>query len=234
MPFSRSFTRTNFFDAIQPGYLKQTRHNIQIGDPFGIFSGDGKLKSFLELGLHNISLAFTIDFLGGMFMGLLNTYSLLLNGMMVGGFHYMFYEAGLGWQFVLVVMIHGVFELFAVILAVAAGYRLLVSALQRGTYTWLQSVKQGAADGMQLMVLVFILLFFAAYLEGNITRLTAASVATHSVDDFIPIWLSIVILSTCITAILFYFWYYPARVARVVATQARHITNQPPIVLYNV
>jgi uncharacterized membrane protein SpoIIM required for sporulation len=135
--------QNDFFDTISPGYLDHTRENIAKGDPFGIYGGDGRAKSFLEIGLHNISIAFILDFIGGIPFGIVNTYSLLLNGMMVGGFHYMFYEAGLGWEFLLVVFIHGTFELFAIVLGVAAGYRLFSSAIFIGTYTRIESIKRG-------------------------------------------------------------------------------------------
>ena len=218
----------DFFDSIQPGYLQATRDNIESGNPFGIYGGDGRTKSFLEITFHNITLAFVLDFIGGISMGIVSTYSLLINGMMVGGFHYMFYEAGLGWQFFLVVLIHGTFELFAVVLAVAAGYRLLHSAIFIGTYKRIESIKQGAKDGVQLMVLVFLLLLVAGFLEGYITRLAAASIATKSLDDFMPIWLSISLLISFFSFLVWYFGTYPIKVAK--ANTVR-VSNEPREIL---
>ncbi len=206
--------QNDFFDTISPGYLDHTRENIAKGDPFGIYGGDGRAKSFLEIGLHNISLAFILDYIGGIPFGIVNTYSLLTNGMMVGGFHYMFYEADLGWEFLLVVFIHGTFELFAIVLGVAAGYRLFSSAIFIGTYTRLASIKKGAKDGMQLMILTFILLFVAAFLEGYITRLAASSLAKNSLDDFIPIWVSVLLLIFFFSILIWYFGIYPILVER--------------------
>lgn len=204
----------DFFDAISPGYLEHTRDNIAKGDPFGIYGGDGSAKSFLQIGLHNISITIIYDFIGGIFFAISTLYSLMFNGMMVGGFHYMFYEAGLGWEFLLVVFIHGTFELFAIILGAAAGFRLFNSVIYTGTYTRWESIKKGAQDGIKLMILVFILLFFAAFLEGYITRMAAASVGEKSIDTYMPIWLSIVLLISFFTLLIWYFGTYPIKVAK--------------------
>ncbi len=206
--------QNDFFDTISPGYLDMTRDNIANGNPFGVYGGDGKAKSFLEIGLHNITLAFLLDFIGGIFFCIGSLYSLILNGMMVGGFHYMFYEAGLGWNFFLVVFIHGTFELFAFVVACAAGFRLFNSMVFTGTFKRIDSIKKGFNDGVQLMILVFILLFVAAFLEGYITRLTAASVASKPGNAILPIWASILILVFCFTSLIWYFGIYPIQVAR--------------------
>jgi uncharacterized membrane protein SpoIIM required for sporulation len=190
-------------------YVNMTEDNIREGNPFGVYGSGGSFFSFLRIAMNNILLAFVIDFIGGIFFGLGTLYSLLQNGMMVGAFHYMFYDMGFGWQFLLVVYIHGTFELFAIVLAAGAGFRLCNGLLFPGTYKRVESVKKAASEGMKLMIITFLLLLVAAFLEGFVTRLTAASVATTDEGWMIPIWASILLLVACFGFIIWYFIIYP-------------------------
>lgn len=212
--FVSANSKPDFFDSISPGYLEMTRDNIADGNPFGVYGNSNATDMFFRIAFNNISIAFVYDFIGGIFFCIASIFSLAYNGLMVGGFHYMFYEADLGWEFGLVVMIHGTFELFAFVVAAAAGFRLFNSIIFTGTYSRIESIKKGFSDGMQIMVLVFIMLFIAALLESYVTRLSAASIADNPQNKFIPIWASIFILATSVGFILWYFWLYPIIVAR--------------------
>lgn len=195
-------------------YVTMTENNIREGNPFGVYASGGSFFSFLRIALNNILLAFVIDFIGGIFFGLGTFYSLLTNGMMVGAFHYMFYDMGFGWEFLLVVYIHGTFELFAIVLAGGAGFRLCNGLLFPGTYKRIESIKRAAAEGMKLMVITFVLLLAAAFLEGYVTRLTATSVGEGAEGQMIPIWASILILVSCFSFIIWYFIIYPLMVEK--------------------
>jgi uncharacterized membrane protein SpoIIM required for sporulation len=221
---------SDFFSSIVgKRYIRETKENIRDGNPFGIYGDSSPFAMFLRIGLNNIALSFVWDFVGGLFFCLGTLHSLLLNGMMVGGFHYLFYEAGLGWQFFLVVFMHGTFELFAIVLAAAAGFRLFNSIVFIGTYKRIESIKKGAQDGMQLMILVFLLLIVAAFLESYITRLAASSVASGSVEDFMPIWVSVLLLIGFFTFIIWYFGIYPVKVARKYRNEFLKITAEQRI-----
>jgi uncharacterized membrane protein SpoIIM required for sporulation len=196
------------------GYVEMTEDNIRNGNPFGVYGSGGSFVSFLRIALNNILIVFVWDFIGGLFFGLGTFYSLLRNGMMVGVFHYMFYDMGFGWQFLLVVYIHGAFELFAIIVAGGAGFRLCNGLLFPGTFKRLESVKKAAADGMKLMIITFLMLLVAAFLEGYVTRLTGASVAKTPDGKMIPVWASVLILVSCFSFIIWYFIIYPLQVAK--------------------
>lgn len=190
-------------------YVSMTEDNIREGNPFGVYGSGSRFFSFIRIALNNIMLAFVIDFIGGVFFGLGTFYSLLTNGMMVGAFHYMFWDMGFGWEFLLVVYIHGTFELFAIVLAAGAGFRLCNGLLFPGTYKRIESIKKAAAEGMQLMIITFLMLLVAAFLEGYVTRLTATSVATNAEGWMIPVWVSILLLVGCFAFIIWYFIIYP-------------------------
>ncbi len=199
-----------FLDAFfGTSYMEMTRDNIANGDPFGVYAHSNATDMFFQIAFNNISLSFVLDFIGGIVFGIGSIYSTFTNGVMFGSFHYMFYDAGYGAEFGMVVMIHGIFELFALVLAVAAGFRLCHSLIFTGTYSRIESVKKGFAEGMQQMILVFILLFIAAFLESYITRLAGNSIAANSKAAFIPIWASVLILVICSSIIIWYFVLYP-------------------------
>ncbi len=202
----------DFFDYISPGYMDMTKDNIANGNPFGVYSDSNATDMFFHIAFNNISLSFVFDFIGGIFFGIASIVSTFHNGLMFGAFNYMFYDAGLGAEFGLVVMIHGIFELFALILSVAAGFRLCHSLIFIGTYSRVESVKKGFVEGMQQMVLVFILLFVAAILESYVTRLGANYVATNISGQFLPFWAIATILVLCSVAIIWYFVLLPIKV----------------------
>jgi uncharacterized membrane protein SpoIIM required for sporulation len=195
-------------------YVTMTENNIRDGNPFGVYASGGTFYSFIRIALNNILLAFVIDFIGGIFFGMGTFYSLLTNGMMVGAFHYMFYDMGFGWEFLLVVFIHGTFELFAIVLAAGAGFRLCNGLLFPGTYKRVESIKKAAAEGMKLMIITFLLLLVAAFLEGYVTRLTATSIAHDVTGWMIPVWASILLLVACFSFIIWYFIIYPLQVEK--------------------
>jgi uncharacterized membrane protein SpoIIM required for sporulation len=213
--FLSAYYESDFLSTILgEGYLEETRNNIEKGDPFGIYGRDGSFNSFIQIGFNNIRLAFTREFLCGIFFGIGGVYGLMQMGMLIGSFHQMFNTFDKGGDVLLVVYIHGVFELFALVLASAAGFRLCNSFIFAGTYTRMESIKRGAIEAMKLMISVFVLLFFAAFLEGYITRLAAAAVADNPGDEPLPMWAVITILISCLSLVVWYFGIYPVRVRR--------------------
>ena len=122
---------------------------------------------------------------------------------MVGVFDQFFAVRGLGAQFFLVVFVHGTLELTALIIAGAAGVVLGKSFLFPGTIRRIDAFKQGAKDGVKLMIGLIPVFALAAFFEGFITRL----------------YNDISILTTFISSVsvLFVIWYfviYPARLSR--------------------
>jgi uncharacterized membrane protein SpoIIM required for sporulation len=195
-------------------YVEETRRNIRSGDPFGIYNGRSEFTSFITIGFNNIRIAFTREFLGSILFGAGGIYGLMQTGVLVGSFHQFLNAEGQGGNVLLVVYVHGIFELFALVLAVAAGFRMFSSFIFAGTYTRLQSLKRGVIEAMKLMIAVFILLFFAAFLEGYITRMAAAAVAKRPSSNALPLGVVIAILIACLSLIVWYFGIYPVRVSR--------------------
>ncbi|WP_259068492.1 stage II sporulation protein M [Mucilaginibacter sp. X4EP1] len=178
-------------------YVDMTNANIEKGDPFGVYKQAGELPMFAMIAANNIYVAF-INFVAGVIFSVGSLYFLFRNSVMIGSFQYYFFSKGLGWQSVLVIWIHGVLEISSFIIASAAGLVLGNSLLFPKTYTRIISLKRGAKDGMKMTIGLVPIFLTAAFFESFVTRHTE-----------MPLWLSISILATSLTFIIWYVIIYP-------------------------
>ena len=184
------------------GYVDQTQENIANGNPFGIYEHGNPFLSWLNLMIHNIRVSFLM-FVSGIFAGIPCLYLAIKNSIMIGVFDQFFAARGLGIDFWLVVFVHGTLEITGLIIATAAGLVLGKSFLFPGTIKRIDAFKQGAKDGVKIMIGLIPVFALAAFFEGFITRL----------------YNDISILTTAIFAlsVLFVIWYfiiYPIRLGR--------------------
>jgi len=113
------------------------------------------------------------------------------NGCVLGAFLAIFVQHGLGVEVGGWLMIHGVTELFATILAGAAGFRIGTALAFPGERTRLESVSHAGRGAAVLMGGVLVMLFCAGILEGvgrqliQVTWIRYAIAATSGV-----IWLT--------------------------------------------
>lgn len=191
--FDDTFVRLILGDS----YVNMTLNNIQKGDPFGVYKQMGSFEMFFMIAINNIRVSI-IAFVLGIFLSVGTVYVLIRNGIMVGSFQYFFFSQGLGWDSILVIWIHGTLEISAIVIAGAAGLVLGNSLLFPGTYPRLTSLKQGAKDGLKIIIGLIPIFLTAALLEGYVTR------HTH-----MPVWLSCSILSGSLAFIIWYVVLYP-------------------------
>jgi uncharacterized membrane protein SpoIIM required for sporulation len=178
-------------------YVDTTNANIAKGDPFGVYRREGEFSMFFMIASNNIYVAF-LNFIAGIFFSIGTIYFLLRNSLMLGSFEYYFFSKGLGAQSILVIWIHGTLEMSAFIIASAAGLVLGNSFLFPKTYKRLVSLKKGAKDGMKMTVGLIPIFITAAFFESFVTRHTG-----------MPVWLSVSILTTSLTFIVWYVIIYP-------------------------
>ena len=105
-------------------------------------------------------------------------------------------------DFWLVVFVHGTLEITAIIIAAASGIVLGKSFLFPGTIRRIDAFKQGAKDGVKMVIGLMPVFALAAFFEGFITRLY----------NDISI-LTTVIFSLSVLFVIWYFIIYPIRVA---------------------
>jgi uncharacterized membrane protein SpoIIM required for sporulation len=181
------------------GYVNMTNENIERGDPFGVYKHGGQLNMFFQIAFNNIRVAFVAYMFGALF-SVGTVWLLLSNGLMLGSFQYYFISKGLGFKSVTVIFIHGTLEIWAIVIAGAAGLILGNSILFPGTYSRTVSFLRGAKDGLKIVMGLVPVFLTAAFLESFVTRYTA-----------MPLWLSLSILGASLAFIIWYFIIYPIR-----------------------
>ena len=200
--FSAYTDETFVRSVLGDGYVDMTERNIASGDPFGVYKNGNSMTMFLQIAFNNIKVAFVCYSLG-ITAGMGTLYFLFTNGLMVGVFEYMFFHHNLGLQSLLVIFIHGTLELSAIVIAGCAGLVIGNSLLFPGTFTRLQSLRQAARDSVKVIISLVPVFVVAAFFEGFVTRHTG-----------MPIWLSLLILLTSGTFIVWYFIIYPIKVSK--------------------
>ena len=200
--FSAAHDETFVRGVLSDQYVDMTEDNISRGDPFGVYKQDDPLNMFVWIAVHNIKVAFII-YISGFLLSLGTVWFLFQNGVMLGAFQYYFFARGLGWKSILVIWIHGTLEISSFIIAGAAGLVLGNSILFPGTHKRGYALRRGAKDGLKLMVGLVPIFVMAAFLEGFVTRYAS-----------MPIWLSVFILVSSLSFIIWYFVIYPIRLEK--------------------
>src|SRR4030095_16644309 len=126
----------------------------------------------------------------------------------VGVFDQFFATRGLGIDFWLVVFVHGTLEITAIILSGAAGVIMGKSYLFPGTVRRIDAFKQGAKDGVKIMIGLIPVFALAAFFEGFITRLY---------NDIS--WLTTAIVALSVLFVVWYFIIWPIRLGKKLAVQ---------------
>ena len=152
--------------------------------------------------INNITVSF-IYFVKGLLFCFLTIISLVKEAMRLGAFEYMFFSKGLGLKAALGVLIHGLLELTAIIIASGAGIVLGKSFLFPGTIRRIDSLKQGAKDGVKIVVGLVPVFIVAAFFEGFITPMYR-----------MPVVLNLGILLISFIFIIWYFIIYPVRLSK--------------------
>ncbi|MDR2122876.1 MAG: stage II sporulation protein M [Flavobacteriaceae bacterium] len=184
------------------GYVDMTIANIREGDPMGVYHSSSAWSMFAEITINNIQVGFNA-FVLGILTPVLPIVILFYNGVMIGTFDGFLFQYGVGLRANSIIWIHGVFEIFVIIVCGAAGIILGNSLLFPKTFTRLQSVQKGFWDGVKITFSTLPFFVCAGFLESFVTR--------HSLMP-LPIALSIIAVSLCI--IVFYYIIYPRQIRK--------------------
>lgn len=138
-------------------YLRSTLYNSDEAEGLSVFA------TFLFT--HNAQIAIFAFALGFAFC-LPSSLLLAYNGCALGAMFAVFASRGLGFEFAGWILIHGVTELLAVILAGAAGLKIGWSIAFPGDLSRLAAAEKSGREGAVVMIGVVIMLFIAGLLEG--------------------------------------------------------------------
>lgn len=183
-------------------YVNMTLDNIDKGDPMAVYKNMNQVNMFIGITVNNIYVSF-MCFAMGLLFSIGSGYMLFTNGIMLGSFQYFFYSKGLLLQSVLVIWIHGTLEISAIIISGCAGLVMGNSILFPGTYSRGASFVRGAKQGVKIAVGLVPVFIAAAFFEGFVSRYSQ-----------MPMWLSLTIIGSSLTFIIWYFIIYPIRLNR--------------------
>jgi uncharacterized membrane protein SpoIIM required for sporulation len=183
-------------------YVNMTLDNIDQGDPMAVYKKMQSSEMFFSITFNNVRVSL-LAFVAGVCYSIGSGFVLFSNAIMVGAFQYFFYERGLFLTSFLTIWIHGTLEISAIVLAGGAGFTMGHRLLFPKTYSRITALKQGAREGLKMVVGLVPVFVVAGFLESYVTRLTN-----------MPLLLKILIIGLSATFILFYFVFYPRRVNR--------------------
>ena len=184
------------------GYVNMTIENIQNEDPMAVYKNANELPMFLGITLNNIRVSFLV-FVLGIFFSVGSVWVLFQNGIMVGSFLFFMSEYNVLYKAILSIFMHGTLELFAIVLAGAGGIILGNSILFPKTYSRFNSFKHSAKIGLKIIIALIPIFIIAGFIEGFITRYSN-----------IPDIFRIVFILANVVFIIWYFFVYPAKVAK--------------------
>jgi uncharacterized membrane protein SpoIIM required for sporulation len=178
-------------------YINMTLENIRNGKPTGVYGILDEGNMFVMITLNNIMVSFNV-FVYGLFFSVGTAYRLFQTGMMVGTFLSFFYKESSLAHALPVIMLHGTIELSAIVIAGAAGFVMGNSLIFPGTYSRLESFKQGAMKGMKIMVGLVPFFVLAGFIESFITRY-----------EFMHWSIKVMIILASTLLMIYYFVIYP-------------------------
>ena len=178
-------------------YVRMTAENIKSGDPMKVYKESGRFDMTFGIMENNMRVTL-MYFIFGIFAGIGSVAMMMYNGIMVGCFLQFFAQNNLLQEANLTIWMHGTLEISAIVIGTAAGITMGRSLLFPGTYSRLQAFQMSARRGIKIMAGVMVMLFFAALIEGNLTRHTEFG------DGFRAAFIAI-----NLGAILFYFGWLP-------------------------
>jgi uncharacterized membrane protein SpoIIM required for sporulation len=143
--------------AATTAYLRGTLYDNEGANGLSYFA------SFLFT--HNTTVSILAFALGFAFC-LPTAYLIFQNGAMLGAMMWLFTSRGLGVEMAGWLMIHGVTEIFAIILSGAAGFRIGWSIIRPGDRPRLESAAAAGRSAGAIMAGVVIMLLLAGLLEG--------------------------------------------------------------------
>ena len=197
--FSSIHDDTFVRQVLGDGYVDMTEENIRAGNPFNVYADSNPFTMWLRIMINNIMVSFSY-FFKGILLGVPSITSLAKESIRIGAFEHMFFAKGLGSAAIITVLLHGMLELTAIIITCGAGVVMGTSFLFPGTGKRIDAFKQGAKDGVKIVVGLVPVFVVAALIEGYITR-----------HYKMPLFMSLSFLFVCTAFVVWYFIILPVK-----------------------
>jgi len=156
-----ALVQSGFLDARVPGASREALEQTLKGKSGG--SGLSVFSAFLFSNNAQVSI---LAFAFGFAFGIPSLLLLVHNTASLGAMLWLFDDAGLTWEFAAWLSVHGTTELFAILLAGAAGLHIGRSMAFPGERSVVEAAAEAGQRAAQVMVGVVLMLIVAAVLEG--------------------------------------------------------------------
>ena len=180
------------------GYVNQTLENIKKGDATAVYGSGSSWGSALMIIVNNLVVGAKL-YIYGIFGGLGTLYALMQNSIMLGAFQFFFKTHNALLDSAKGIWLHGVFEIFGMVVEAMAGLILGASILFPKTLSRLESFKLGFRNSFKIYLSTVPFTIFAGLIEGFVTRYAQT----------MPLVLNIIIIFGTLSFIAFYYFIYP-------------------------
>ncbi len=180
-------------------YVNETIENIKKGNAVGVYQSGSTWGSTIGIIFNNINVGAKL-YIYGITGGVGTLFALLSNSVMLGSFQYFFYDYGALKDSARGIWLHGVFEIFAMVVEAMCGLILGASILFPRTFSRFNSFKKGFKDSFKIFLSTIPFTVCAGIIEGYVTR--------HALK--MPLALNLVIILSSLAVIGFYYFVYPS------------------------
>ena len=184
-------------------YVNKTIENIKKENAVGVYQQGSNWGSAVFIIFNNLKVGAAL-FIYGVFGGVGTLYALLQNSIMLGSFQYFFHEHGALRESARGIWLHGVFEIFSMVVEAMAGLILGASILFPRTFSRFNSFKIGFKDAFKIFLSTVPFTIVAGIIEGYVTRYALQ----------MPLVINLVIIFGTLAIIGFYYFIYPTLVYR--------------------
>ncbi|AZA47320.1 stage II sporulation protein M [Chryseobacterium carnipullorum] len=180
-------------------YVNETIENIKKGNAVGVYQSGSTWGSTIGIIFNNIGVGAKL-YIYGITAGVGTLFALLSNSVMLGSFQYFFYDYGALKDSARGIWLHGVFEIFAMVVEAMCGLILGASILFPRTFSRFNSFKTGFKDSFKIFLSTIPFTICAGIIEGYVTR--------HALR--MPLVVNLAIIISSLTIIGFYYFIYPS------------------------
>ncbi|MFY7844621.1 stage II sporulation protein M [Chryseobacterium gambrini] len=189
-------------------YVNQTIENIKAENAVGVYQSGSTWGSTIGIIFNNIKVGARL-YIYGIAGGVGTLWALLNNSVMLGSFQYFFYDYGALKDSARGIWLHGVFEIFAMVVEAMCGLILGASILFPKTLSRFNSFKSGFKDSFKIFLSTIPFTICAGIIEGYVTR--------HALK--MPLILNLIIIFGSLAIIGFYYCIYPSVVSKKINNQ---------------
>ncbi|WP_336686606.1 stage II sporulation protein M [Chryseobacterium bernardetii] len=180
-------------------YVNETIENIKKNNAVGVYQSGTTWGTTIGIIFNNIQVGAKL-YIYGIAGGVGTLFALLSNSVMLGSFQYFFYDYGALKDSARGIWLHGVFEIFAMVVEAMCGLILGASILFPRTFSRFNSFKKGFKDSFKIFLSTVPFTICAGIIEGYVTR--------HALK--MPVILNLIIILGSLAVIGFYYFVYPA------------------------